>query len=802
MKIDDKYTFEHKISGNSFEMNIQHGVFLGGQDHFKSLYLGNINYLRGCIDQVFWNGKDILLESHKHGIWHDVTAEVCDSEFSANANTTISFVESNSFVLTDGIMSYGSNNTHIEFDMKSLSDNALLMFNPSDNPNKRQYFAVELINKMVKVSINDGFIETAVQSTEQLDSVVWHHVSISVDSSRIVLSIDGKIGQVPVKKARTTKPQYSNQLFIGGVSTSKQSLALNYKLQSVLVEQNVSLKGCVRNIQINSNSVGILNMIATKQIQTGKCKWNSVCSDATKAPCVDGSRCVQQQINRVKCVCAHDNCVNALFKHKSITAYSENLINCNSNLQTLDVPEGSSAILNTKIFKQILQQKKGDKAKLKFSIAKLPQFGRLENVSSKDIPNVGQWIDFGEIDGERLRYTHNSLTHWNDSIVLQVFDKGGLHSSCDPQQYTIPIRIRSSNDAPIKQKNIVKFKMMNNSRKVISSSMLKTKAKDGKNKKKTEERMYKVMKVTGSSYFARLAESNVTVKEFTEEELKDQSIVFVHVGDRNSSNHKVEATLLASVKDSDKSDHELKLEIEPYELDVHEQNNTGLMMAHYTFSLITASNLSYTSDSPQEQSQAIKYEVLSGPRFGVIQKLRSVSSHWINVTNFTQRHVDRGKVRYLHQQQKPETDRIQLQVSFNKQVIDTIWFNMKFVENIEIVELGNNHYNLSENDKEVIITNHELSYQTEPIRTMAEEIVLTLLSVPLSGSIYLIQPNGLQTKLKIGSSFTQKNVDDNQLLYVRNSSGFIEGSTKSQIDFFEFEVALLGQNATRNACFK
>lgn len=806
MTIDQKSTFVHRVATEHTAMTIKYGIFLGGQDaNFKSLYLGNVHHLRGCLDLVQWNGRNILSESAKQGIWHGVSASVCDEEFTASANSTISYTDAeSSFLLLPGLMEFAPNHTEesmepltIQFDVKTISTTALLMFNPGDNPYRAEYFAVQLIEKRVVVLISDGATQSRIESNSEVSGANWHHVEITLDpgGSELSLSLDGKVNKTK-SYTRLDQRQFSPQLFVGGVSQSQQSLALNYRLQSVLLEPNVSLRGCIRNIRINGKNVGIRNAIATNQIKTGKCKWHFVCADLERSPCVEGAQCVQMDVANVKCVCEGTHtCVKSHFKHKTITAMSEKRAICNQHLPPVNVLEGSSSTT-------LAATRPSSSSASRFILHKLPQFGAIEDVRSKSEPNIGDVYFWNDLTS--LRYSQNRFQHGiNDSLVFRVVDEENEKGSCQ-RILTIPIQIKPSNDAPNRQKSVIRIRMIQNSRKLILPNTLKAKQREFKSKKKPEDRIYKVIKIEGNnqSYFESQSEPNVPIVEFSDEDLKSQSIGFVHVSEENSTN--VEVTLL--VKNGDRAEQEYRLIIEPYEMDIGEESNTGLVMTHNTFAPITSANLSYSSNNiavRQEQSQLIKYETLSGPSFGAIQKLRSISNHWVNVTHFTQRHIDRGKVRYVHSSGgSPTSDRVQIRVSFYKQMISTFWFPVKFVTNIRIVEMGYNHCNLSENDKEIIITKQELSYQTEPIATMPEKILISLVSGPSNGALYLINADGLQNKLSVQSKFTQKDVEENRLLYVKNSSSVEFANKRDQMDWFELRVSLSGHNVSRVSQFK
>ena len=51
------------LPGRFFELNIHYGVFLGGMGDFNEIFLGNQKNFRGCMENVFYNGLDVLTEA-------------------------------------------------------------------------------------------------------------------------------------------------------------------------------------------------------------------------------------------------------------------------------------------------------------------------------------------------------------------------------------------------------------------------------------------------------------------------------------------------------------------------------------------------------------------------------------------------------------------------------------------------------------------------------------------------------------------------------------------------------------------
>lgn len=92
--------FREKLSGRFFELNIHYGLFIGGQGEFSELFLGHVNWFRGCLSDLLYNGVYPLNRArHRHGLSeaYDISWN-CASEFYADTSKDISFIDVGSFM--------------------------------------------------------------------------------------------------------------------------------------------------------------------------------------------------------------------------------------------------------------------------------------------------------------------------------------------------------------------------------------------------------------------------------------------------------------------------------------------------------------------------------------------------------------------------------------------------------------------------------------------------------------------------------------------------------------------------------
>lgn len=109
-------------------------------------------------------------------------------------------------------------------------------------------------------------------------------------------------------------------------------------------------------------------------------------------------------------------------------------------------------------------------------------------------------------------------------------------------------------------------------------------------------------------------------------------------------------------------------------------NNTGLIIIHKSFTLITPSNLSFTTNSEDENVE-IRYNIVRQPHHGSIQKLRAVDSSWISVESFTSTQLSSNQLRYHHTSQEfPPFDDFKFSASLHHQTSSIYDFRITFTK--------------------------------------------------------------------------------------------------------------------------
>ncbi|XP_054159667.1 chondroitin sulfate proteoglycan 4-like [Oppia nitens] len=335
------------------------------------------------------------------------------------------------------------------------------------------------------------------------------------------------------------------------------------------------------------------------------------------------------------------------------------------------------------------------------------------------------------------------------------------------------------NDSPkdLINKTINVLKVAINSKRFITSEYLNV---IDDQESRPEEVLYKINGIYNGdqSFIENMRNPDIPIDNFTQSDINEKLICFVHKSKSLVAINNIKTMLTLIDKKGSKID--IIFLVQTYQIELTLINNTGISLPYNTFAIITASNLSYTTNTESDVNQYIRFEITKQSQFGVIEKHRA-SGHWVNVTFFSQRQINRNKIRYFHLKDKPNHDFIDLQVSYNQIKAPPIQLKIQFkTSQLQLISL--NQLTINQSTKQIAITNKDLKFDTSPFPTDPSLIIYTILSLPSFGSLYLINGNTTE-KLSVTSFFTQKMIDEEILFYNCSNSKPLSGH-----DFFDFEV--------------
>lgn len=212
------------------------------------------------------------------------------------------------------------------------------------------------------------------------------------------------------------------------------------------------------------------------------------------------------------------------------------------------------------------------------------------------------------------------------------------------------------------------------------------------------------------------------------------------------------------VSDGTVSSQPAYLRVSAYPLQIKLMHNTGLVVVNRSFSYLTPANLSFITNS-DDNTTDIRYDIITSPQYGMLQKLNDNSGNWQKVDYFTSRDIDLRTIRYLHNIGSPIQDEFKFKACvWEVKTQQTYDFRITFIY-LELKEIKRMPVNFT-NTAEVIVTGQNLKYQTNPLITSPKKILFTINVGPRYGELLVTK-----RKINVGNSFSQEDIDTGKLRY-------------------------------------
>ena len=781
------------ISNEFHELDVRYGIYIGGFGDFDKIDFGKLNYFRGCLDSLYFNGINVFESITKTGQTFD-TIDCKDDLLFATSYDEITFLNSDAFMVLHGFNRSTEKNGVISFDVKTSSFSAVLFYNSGSFPNQTNFIMIEIINGKIALSIN--YINNNMimfQSDIIINDGFWHHVDIQFRFNYVHISVDEKIKNLTLNFYNEKNQLFDlNEMFyVGNIQTNNHDDEFRHNFKSNMMQKpRESFKGCLKKIKIQLQYVEI---VKSKGIQVGSCQWEFPCLIHNRSVlCSEELKCFQQGFNGFKCLCIKNICGKS--NSSDLLDDKLNLNILTKNIQPLKILSGSSGSLTDNLIDTLFDYSRYGIAndEVLFHVIRPPQHGSLNNLTDNT-------FTLNDLIEKTIRYTNDGLGYDNDSIVLQIeIDSNSnkfypIHIRKN-DNFIFDILIHPINDAPdqsMKNSDKKILKVPRNKKKTISNEILNVNDDSDSN-----EIIYEILKISNGeeSFIENIHQSGKSIKRFSQKEINSNLIRFVHKSKSIQQNKSKQSQIFNNfteviflISNNKGESIESKLIIELVDLKIEIINNTGIQLPYNSFGLIYSTNLSAQLNFDSDQVNSVRFDIIKPSQFGTIQKLRG-NGNWMNVTFFTMKHINKKKVRYVHLRGKPIYDHIQLQVSFNDtKETNFISFKIAFIS-LKLKLFSTRKLLIDHEAKKIQISSDQLRYDTEPILTPPNNIVYTILSLPSFGNLYLIdQTNNKQIQLNISSLLTQKIINENQLHYMIKN----ETSSLNSDDSFDFEVTTL-----------
>ncbi|KAG8131106.1 hypothetical protein E2320_017659 [Naja naja] len=440
----------------------------------------------------------------------------------------------------------------------------------------------------------------------------------------------------------------------------------------------------------------------------------------------------------------------------------------------LIVSEGGQTFLGSKHIKVSVDFKALGirQSQILFRIKHPPSYGQLKlNVVSKQEDFTFSMLDLWQ---GKVLYIHDGSEENYDYFTFSVFTsskrKMPLYLEGN-DEYMFTITVRPVNDAPeLIFPNGNLLLLLEHSKKCLSIDLVNIVDND------TGAADLSITVLGNSNVDAGFLENSKTpgktITTFSYEDLQHGNVFFVHTGVQNSR-------IVLRASDGEKVSNTVVLRVMAVPLDYKLVNNTGVDVVQGTPVLITPSHLA-TEINAFQQELEIRYEMTEEPFFGKIQR-RHTSREWKKANSFSQRSIERGRVRYLSTFKAIQQDNVHEHFKFKIIIGSNISQEFLFAVRVKWLTYNLLKYAplvIDKLDREYFNSNNLLVVIPQ-IDLSENEFLYKLQSLPEKGRILLDN-----VPLQINSSFSQQNISDCRVEYQ-----LYRKSHEESLDSFRFIIS-------------
>ncbi|XP_032707364.1 chondroitin sulfate proteoglycan 4-like isoform X2 [Lontra canadensis] len=738
--IDKHYETTGQITGGTLSLHFQHGIYIASHGELDLPYLdGELPGFRGCMEGVVFNQREILASLRSYPGFKKVyeVSLGCSDEFFAGEDEAINFFSSRSYVTFPEWRVRGEG--LLEFALQTGSQQALLLFQPGRQGN---FVALEIVNGMLKAHVGRSKSNTQLSSLSVVSDNKWHVIQLRLTERYLDLMVDeqGVRALLPLQ----SKPFVSEgPLFVGGLDNRKGEEVKKLELASVPRKspRGISFKGCLRGLEANSEKRALKNALVSKDVASG-CKLQS--SDNENPFITTAENLLRSEVPLSTTVPE----ARKPFLHQASSYFL--------SLNNLEVQEGGRALLEQRHMNVVVASEDVGihPSEILFKIEEMPLHGflQIDVPPAQGMEEAFTMLDLGQ---GKIWYVHDGSEEPRDFFTFSVSSKSRKEIPLYLQghvPYVFNITVLPVNDAPVlklPEGNLLL--LFENSKKRLTPNVIHVSDPDS-------DSLSLSFSVLGNfnsdaGFLENTNGPGKAINGFTHGDLRDGNIFYVHRGHRNSR-------ILLRASDGDLVSNTVVLRVMAVPWDFEVAFRTGVVVQQGGVVLITRSNLSVEVNGEPHEMET-RYAITHPPQFGQIQQQGS-RGEWKQVSTFSQRSIDRGRVRYhsTFQELQPEnvTDHFKFKVNIEGKVSEELVFPIT-VHWLKFVLLKNVPLEVSKLSRQVLNSDH-LQAVTEGMSVTQKELRFKLLTPPKKGK--LLVGNKV---LKTNSVFSQQDIADSKISY-------------------------------------
>ncbi|KAM4707174.1 chondroitin sulfate proteoglycan 4-like [Discoglossus pictus] len=738
LTVDKHYTASKQITGKSHKLDVHHGLYVGGLGDLNVPYAKSAQSFRGCLDYVVFNEQELLSSLRSYPGLKSVfeVSLGCSDEFFISEDDPISLFSSKSY------MAFPTWNVEEggiwESLVQSSSERGLLLYHSGKGGD---FISLEIHDWIVKAHYGKGKNIVQLSSLSPITENKWNYIKLKVTARYLYLTLNEDTTKTSLTSQVGTL-KLSGPLYVGGIEDAMRQQVIRLGLSAVLGKhaKGRSFKGCMKNIKINLVKYGLKNVLATKDISPG-CKTETVVSTLPV---------LKTEPVHFTTLGPTVNIITTAWVTQENEAKDHFLV-----LNNLVVQEGGRASLQSKHIKLNLDFKKLGlrQSQVTFKILEHPKHGQLKI----EVPSPQEKDMFSMLDlwHGRILYIHDgsegAIDNFNFTVATS--SKNEMPSYLQgTKQHVFTITITPTNDAPellLPEGNL--FVLVENSKKHLTANLIKVSDID------TEPENLNLVVLgnlnADAGFLENVKDLGKAVTTFSYADLLEGNVVYVHHGVKNSR-------LVLRVSDGDKVSNTVVLRILAVSLDYKLANNTGIDVIQGESVLIQTNNLAVETNAVN-QDLDIKFDITEPPKFGQIQR-RSSGNEWRPVTSFSQRSLERERVRYQSTFKEIQETAVMENFKFKATIANKSSEEYIFSIKVEWLKYSivNNFPLTVENTKKTTLSSDNLFAVVEGIQIQESEIFFKMASLPKKGNILLNKK-----VLTLDGIFSQRNITDSKVQY-------------------------------------
>ncbi|XP_069480664.1 chondroitin sulfate proteoglycan 4 [Ambystoma mexicanum] len=770
--IDSLFSTTTEIPGPWQELNIHHGLYVGGAGDLDLPYLTGVSTpFRGCLHATTFNGLDLfaLLTSNTGSRTVHEIKDGCRQEFSAGLDDPFSFSGPQSFI---AFPSWNARKEgSIEFRMTSTADHAPLIFQSGP---QHDFVYLEILNGYLRGTVNSGSGVVKLQNNIYINDDQPHDIRIYIDAFKFEISVDNYV-------SRTSKTGVHNfldlqgSLLVGGFDDDTFDILKESQLGYILRDESSyrSFVGCMEDLRINLEKKSLQDALVTKDI-LGGCENDDYEEeyeyyDAPTTPAPTSTPLIWQGLRALTTEpCQLESGLPAIFNN-----FTRLL-----NLSPLVVREGGTSFLELGHTQPTIDLAVVGirQSQVLFSVTHDARYGYLE----LDIPGASTRKRFTLLDiiKRKVKYVHDGSEGTMDQLAFEVtINTKVAIPEClrKGQTYLFPISITPVNDPPqvvFPQGDIIVI--LEHTSKLLSSDIIHIVDPD------TPCDNLKILRASEKSmeggYLAYQYQPAQAIDHFSCNDLEDGVVAFVY-----QSGLAQQLNLQAS--DGISRGPIATLRIISREPDILVGNNTGLIISQGDAVSITPSNLSVETNAV-EQKVDIFYRVVEPLRFGEVRK-KGITGEWRVTESFQQHDIEEGQLKYFstdaEHHKEDITERLRFEVQVGEKILPNNTFFIKVKRSpIQMVNMAPLELKKSRQQN---ITTRDMKASLEGQSPNASSYQYVILQAPRKGNLML----GGQ-RLTEGQNFTQEDLLEKRLSFQTTAR-----NSKDTEDYFQFRIFVSSQ---------